>query len=59
LVDLLAARKDIGNEITVGLLQSFARQKDMAELRDKFGTIVVDECHHIPAKTFRRRYCQS
>lgn len=46
-------KKDVGNEITVGLLQSFARQKDMAELRDKFGTIVVDECHHIPAKTFR------
>jgi superfamily II DNA or RNA helicase len=25
----------------------------MKDLRDKFGTIIVDECHHIPAKTFR------
>lgn len=48
-----SAKKSIGKEITVGLLQSFARSKDLTELRDKFGTIIVDECHHIPAKTFR------
>lgn len=48
-----SAKKSIGKEITVGLLQSFARSKDLNELRDKFGTIIVDECHHIPAKTFR------
>lgn len=48
-----ATKKAIGKEITVGLLQSFARSKDITEYRDKFGTIIVDECHHIPAKTFR------
>jgi superfamily II DNA or RNA helicase len=50
-----SAKKSTGKEITVGLLQSFARVKpeDMKDLRDKFGTIIVDECHHIPAKTFR------
>lgn len=50
-----SAKKSTGKEITVGLLQSFARAKpeDMKGLRDKFGTIIVDECHHIPAKTFR------
>ena len=48
-----SAKKSTGKEITVGLLQSFARAKDLNELRDKFGTIIVDECHHIPAKTFR------
>ncbi|HSW77761.1 MAG TPA: DEAD/DEAH box helicase family protein [Candidatus Chromulinivoraceae bacterium] len=48
-----SAKKSAGKEITVGLLQSFARSKDLSELRDKFGTIIVDECHHIPAKTFR------
>ena len=46
-------KKTIGKEITVGLLQSFARSNDLTKLREKFGTIVVDECHHIPAKTFR------
>jgi hypothetical protein len=48
-----SGKKIAGTEITVGLLQSFARAKDLSELRDKFGTIIVDECHHIPAKTFR------
>lgn len=47
------AKKSIGKGITVGLLQSFARTKDLSELKDRFGTIIVDECHHIPAKTFR------
>ncbi|HUC88317.1 MAG TPA: DEAD/DEAH box helicase family protein [Candidatus Binatia bacterium] len=46
-------KKTVGKEITVGLLQSFARSKDLSSYRDKFGTIIIDECHHIPAKTFR------
>jgi len=46
-------KKTVGKEITIGLLQSFARSKDLADYRDKFGTIIIDECHHIPAKTFR------
>ncbi len=48
-----STKKAVGKEITVGLLQSFARVKDLGDYRDKFGTIIVDECHHIPAKTFR------
>lgn len=48
-----AGRKKIGEQITVGLLQSFARSKNLDELANRFGVIVVDECHHIPAKTFR------
>jgi len=48
-----AERKKIGTQITVGLLQSFARSKDPADFTDKFGVIIIDECHHIPAKTFR------
>lgn len=27
--------------------------KNIAEITEKFGNIIVDECHHIPAKTFR------
>ena len=46
-------KKKIGKEITVGLLQSFSRYKNIAELGDSFGTVIIDECHHIPAKTFR------
>lgn len=47
------AKKTVGKQITVGLLQSFARSQELNEMCDKFGTIIVDECHHIPAKTFR------
>lgn len=46
-------KKSVGKEITVGLLQSLTRYKNIIELENKFGTIIVDECHHIPAKTFR------
>ena len=46
-------KKKIGKQITVGLLQSLARKGDISELQNSFGTIIVDECHHIPASTFR------
>lgn len=47
------ADKKIGAHITVGSLQTFARVSDWEELTDAFGTIIIDECHHVPAKTFR------
>jgi Uncharacterized protein conserved in bacteria len=46
-------KKEFGKEITVGLLQSFSRKGNISEIKNNFGTIIVDECHHIPAKTFR------
>ena len=51
-------KKKLGKQITVGLLQSLARKGDLSELRDKFGTIIIDECHHIPAATFREVIAQ-
>jgi superfamily II DNA or RNA helicase len=47
------AKKKIGKGITVGLLQSLSRKKDLSDMKNRFGTIIVDECHHIPASTFR------
>ena len=47
-------KKKVGNHITVGLLQSLARNKSLSELKNTFGIVVVDECHHIPASTFRQ-----
>ncbi|EFK95071.1 Type III restriction enzyme, res subunit:DEAD/DEAH box helicase [sediment metagenome] len=46
-------RKKLGKEITAALMQSFARNQNLNQFQDKFGTIIIDECHHIPAKTFR------
>jgi superfamily II DNA or RNA helicase len=47
------SKKKVGKQITVAMVQSLVRQSDLSELKDKFGTIIVDECHHIPAKSFR------
>lgn len=51
-------KKKLGKQITIGLLQSLARKGDLSELKDKFGTIIIDECHHIPAATFREVIAQ-
>jgi superfamily II DNA or RNA helicase len=40
------------------LLQSLSRQDDLSEMKNRFGTIIVDECHHIPASTFREVVAQ-
>jgi hypothetical protein len=57
-------KKKVGKQVTVASLQSLARYKDFDEIRSTFGVIIVDECHHIPAKTYRKtirsfnsRYC--
>ncbi len=46
-------RCDIGNEITVAMIQSLQSDSLPEKIYHSFGTILVDECHHIPAKTFR------
>lgn len=43
----------IGKEITVAMIQSLTREKSLELIQDRFGMIIVDECHHIPAKSFR------
>lgn len=34
------------------MIQSLTRG-DLTELKNRFGMVIVDECHHIPAKSFR------
>ena len=46
-------KKKIGKQITVAMMQSLARHKNIEDYANKFGMIIIDECHHIPAKTFR------
>ena len=43
----------VGKEITVAMIQSLTRSDEISKIADCFGTIIVDECHHIPAKSFR------
>lgn len=41
----------IGKQITVATIQSLP--KKIESIRNKFGTLIIDECHHVPAETFR------
>ena len=46
----------IGKQITVAMIQSLSKELDKPDgekLLNAFGTIILDECHHIPAETFR------
>ncbi len=40
--------------VDVAMAQSLARREDLDEISDRYGLVVVDECHHVPAVTFER-----
>lgn len=46
------ARKKQTHEIDVGMLPTLAKLKNPEELLSKYGQIIIDECHHIPAVSF-------
>lgn len=43
----------IGNKITVAMFQTLTKHSQTKDIHKEFWTIIIDECHHIPAKTFR------
>jgi len=45
----------IGEQITVALIQTLVKkiENDSKELKSAFGIVIIDECHHIPLKSFR------
>jgi superfamily II DNA or RNA helicase len=45
-------RKKTTGTIDVAMLQTLARRDDIAGLTDRYGLVVVDECHHVPAAGF-------
>lgn len=49
-------KNKIGKHITIATIQSLAKEVEKSEAQnilDAFGTIIVDECHHIPANSYR------
>jgi len=43
----------LGDVITVGLIPTLVRRmKELYEMRNRFGLVVLDEAHHCPASTF-------
>ena len=47
------SHKKQGKDITVGMIQTLKQNEESDKILNSFGTIIVDECHHTPAKTFR------
>ena len=47
------SHKHKGEKISVGMIQTLKQSEISDNIGDSFGTIIVDECHHVPAKTFR------
>lgn len=46
----------VGKKITIATIQTLSKEFDKPDndyLKTAFGTVIVDECHHIPAETFR------
>lgn len=49
-------KSKVGKKITIATIQSLSKEllkDDAADILTAFGTVIVDECHHIPADTFR------
>ena len=46
-------KKDARQPITVAMVQTLARMKDVESITAKFGTVLIDECHHMPSRMFR------
>jgi superfamily II DNA or RNA helicase len=50
---IAAGHQKVGTYITVAMIQSLATLETSNDLFSSFGLIIIDECHHVPAKTFR------
>jgi superfamily II DNA or RNA helicase len=49
-----------GKRITIAMIQSLSKElvKPDNLLQNAFGTIIIDECHHVPAESFRTTISQ-
>ncbi len=53
---ITSGKTKIGKKITIATIQSLSVEVEKSEGKDilnAFGIIIIDECHHIPAQTFR------
>ena len=55
-VGIIQAKKfDVaGKDIVIGMLQTLSQKDFPEDAFESFGTLVVDECHHISSETFSR-----
>jgi len=46
-------KKKLGNKITVGMIQTLARNIDLlTDISQEFGLVIIDEAQHVPSSTF-------
>lgn len=45
--------KKVLQPITVAMVQTLARMKDVSNITEQFGIVLIDECHHMPSRMFR------
>jgi len=44
---------EIGDNLTIGMIQTLVKDPiKIAKIRDSFGMVITDECHHTPSITF-------
>lgn len=48
-----SAKKKFGELVTVAMIQTLNKSEIAKEAQNKFGLIIVDECHHVPARMLR------
>ncbi len=46
-------KKQINHPVTVAMVQTLARMENIQDVASRFGTVLVDECHHMPSRMFR------
>ena len=51
-VGRVAATPKASGIVDIATLQAVARRPDAARLFDGYGMVIVDECHHLPARSF-------
>lgn len=50
---ICSTKKNVTGPVTVAMVQTLARMSDISDITSRFGTIIIDECHHVPAQMFR------
>ena len=53
-VGQIGGQRKASGVVDIAMAQSLARREDLDEITSKYGLVVVDECHHVPAVTFER-----
>ncbi len=48
-----ASKRTVGKKITVAMVQTLNKIENIDDISSKVGLVIVDECHHVPARMFR------